>query len=163
MLRAIADPRLRIGMLLMGAGLCLRVATALLLRMSFNRVMHDLAGMLAQSLLGAVVMFASYCAAAYCVRKARGSAVIDFFNLLALAIFGRAVGGLLYYLVLHFAPADPLVRVPAIAQYVIEMAIFARLFSWRLREVLVFAAFVLVGTLLVFGAIEGVSLLLLRG
>jgi hypothetical protein len=37
---------------------------------------------------------------------------------------------------------------------VIEMAIFARLFSWRLREVLLFAAFVLAGTLLVFGGFQ---------
>ena len=155
-----SDGRLRIGTLLIAAGICLRAANTLLLRESPSRVALDLVAVLVQSLVTAVVMFVSYYAAAHLFRRTRGSALIDFFVLLGLAIFGRAIGSLLYFLVLRFAPVSSLTFVPPIAQYVIEMVIFARLFSWHLREVLVFAAFVLVGTLVVFAAMGAVAQLM---
>jgi hypothetical protein len=136
MFKALAGPRWRIGALLIGAGICLRVLNMVLLRESASRVALDLGGVLAESLVRAIVMFVSYCAAAYCFRKTRGSPFIDFFNLLAVTIFGRAISGFLYFLVLRFTPVYALTFVPFIA------------------------AFVLVGMLLVAGTMGGVALLL---
>lgn len=159
---AIAGARLRTGALLIGLGVCLRVACTVLVRLSPKGVILDLVGVLAQGISDAAVMFLCYCAAAYCLRKAREPGGIAYFTLLALSIFSRAIGSLLYYAVLHFAPIYPLRFVPGIAQFVIAMAIFARLFTWRLREVLLFAAFDLAAMLVVGGIFEAVAHLMQR-